>query len=64
MVKCMWRISYINNQTNEVLQKCGFKTDKEALDWATEEEAKGNICALKLLVWRESIQCYRVVEDL
>ena len=64
MVKYMWRISYINNQTDEVLQKGGFKTDKEALDWATEEEAKGNICVLKLLVWRESIQCYGVVEEL
>lgn len=60
----MWRISYINNQTDEILQKGGFKTDKEALDWVKDEEAKGNIRALKLLVWRESIQCYGVVEEL
>lgn len=60
----MWRISYINRETDEYLQKGGFKTDKEALDWAKLEERKGNIFALKLLVWRESMQCYGVVEEL
>lgn len=48
----MWAISYLNKD-DEARLKRGFKTDKEALDWAYQQEQDGNITALKLLVWSD-----------
>lgn len=49
--KHMWRISYLNLLNDEVEQKGGFKSDKDAIEWADKQESEQNIIALKLLVW-------------
>lgn len=56
----MWRISYLNLNNDEVEQKGGFNSDKEAIEWM---ENNKDIIALKLLVWSECLQSYRVVEE-
>lgn len=56
----MWRISYLNLNNDEVEQKGGFNSDKEAIEWM---ENNKDIVALKLLVWSEYLQSYRVVEE-
>ena len=56
----MWRISYLNLNNDEVEQKGGFNSDKEAIEWM---ENNKDIIALKLLVWSEYLQSYRVVEE-
>ena len=56
----MWRISYLNLSNDEVGQKGGFNSDKEAIEWM---ENNKDIVALKLLVWSEYLQSYRVVEE-
>lgn len=56
----MWRISYLNLSNDEVEQKGGFNSDKEAIEWM---ENNKDIIALKLLVWSEYLQSYRVVEE-
>ncbi len=56
----MWRISYLNLNNDEVEQKGGFNSDKEAIEWM---ENNKDIVALKLLVWSEYLQSYRVIEE-
>lgn len=56
----MWRISYLNLSNDEIEQKGGFNSDKEAIEWM---ENNKDIVALKLLVWSEYLQSYRVVEE-
>lgn len=56
----MFSISYIDNITDEILQKAGFKSDKAAYDWLDCQDNK--ITPLKLLVWSEAQQCYRTLE--
>lgn len=56
----MWRISYLNLSNGEIEQKGGFNSDKEAIEWM---ENNKDIVALKLLVWSEYLQSYRVVEE-
>ena len=51
----MFRVSYIDNNTDEILHKT-FKDTKEAETWVIEQGDK--ITALKLLVWDEYINCY------
>lgn len=56
----MFRVSYINNLTDEILQKGGFESDKAAYDWI---DSQGNkIIAIKLLIWSEARQSYREIE--
>lgn len=57
----MFRVSYINNSTDEICHKGGFKSDKSAYDWVDEQGEK--ITALKLLIWSEAQQCYRAIEE-
>lgn len=57
----MWRISYLNLNNDEIEQKGGFNNDKEAIEWAEEQEKEKKIIALKLLVWSEYLQSFRVV---
>ena len=57
----MWRISYLNLSNDEVAQKGGFNSDKEAIEWMENQEAEEKIVALKLLVWSEYLQSYRTV---
>lgn len=59
----MWRISYLNLSNDEVEQKGGFSSDKEAIEWANKQENCKKIIALKLLVWSEYLQIYREVLD-
>lgn len=59
----MWRISYLNLSNDEVEQKGGFNSDKEAIEWMEKQEEEQKIVALKLLVWSEYLQSYRVVEE-
>lgn len=57
----MFRISYIDNTTDEICQKGGFKSDKAAYDWVDGQGEK--ITALKLLIWSEAKQCYGTLEE-
>lgn len=57
----MWMISYLNLNNDKVAQKGGFSNDKQAIEWAKEQENNKQIIALKLLVWSEQLQCYREV---
>lgn len=59
----MWRISYLNLSNDEVEQKGGFNSDKEAIEWMEKQEKERKIIALKLFVWSEYLQCFRVVEE-
>lgn len=59
----MWRISYLNLSNDEVEQKGGFNSDKEAIEWMEKQEEEQKIVALKLLVWSEYLQSYRVIEE-
>lgn len=59
----MWRISYLNLNNDNVEQKGGFNSDKEAIEWANKQEDGKEIIALKLLVWSEYLQSYREVLD-
>lgn len=54
----MWSLSYIEN--NEIKAK-NFKTDKEADDWINLKQNDLGFVPLKLGVWSELIQCYRIV---
>lgn len=58
----MWRVSYLNLNNDEMEQKGGFNSDKEAMEWLQKEENDKKIIALKLLVWSEYLQSYRTVE--
>lgn len=51
----MFRISYIDNSSDEILHK-NFEDTKKAEVWVIEQGDK--ITALKLLVWDEYINCY------
>lgn len=57
----MFRVSYIDNFTNAILQKGNFESDKDAYDWIDSQGEK--ITALKLLIWSEARQCYRAIEE-
>lgn len=59
----MWRVSYLNLNNDEIEQKGGFNSDKEAMEWLKKEENNKKIIALKLLVWSEYLQSYRTVEE-
>lgn len=48
---------------DEVEQKGGFNSDKEAIEWMEKQENNKEIVALKLLVWSEYLQSYREVLD-
>lgn len=55
----MFRVSYIDNATNEVAHKGGFESTKAARLWV---EGQGNkILALHLLVWDEDLGCYSIL---
>lgn len=54
----MWSLSYIEN--DEIKAK-NFKTDKEADDWIYLKQNDLGFVPLKLGVWSELIQCYRIV---
>lgn len=56
----MFRVSYIDNFTNEILQKGDFESDEAAYDWINEQDNK--ITALNLLIWSEARLCYRAIE--
>ena len=57
----MFRVSYIDNMTDEICHKGNFKSDKAAYDWIDNQGEK--ITALKLLIWSEARQCYRAIEE-
>lgn len=59
----MQRISFLNLDNDELGQKGGFASDKQANDWAMEQEKEGKIIALKLLVWSEMLQSFRPVYE-
>ena len=59
----MWKISYLDLASDGIFLKGGFNSDKDAIEWAEEQENSKKIIALKLLVWSEYIQCYREVLD-
>lgn len=51
----MWRLSFLNELTNEIEQK-SFKDTKEAMNWVKANEER--MTPLKLMVWDEDIQCF------
>ncbi len=55
----MFSLSYVNLEKDEVEIKNGFKSDKEAYDFANHKE----VLPLKLLIWSEARQCYREIEE-
>lgn len=55
----MFRIVYIDDK-NEIAHKGGFASDKDAYTWIDNN----NICATKLLVWSEDLQCYETFRTL
>ena len=57
----MWRVSYIEDDIVKI--KSGFKSDKEADEWVCSREKESDFVPLKLLVWSELLQCYKVVEE-
>ena len=57
----MWRVSYIEDDVVKI--KSGFKSDKEADEWVCSKEKEKDFVPLKLLVWSELLQCYKVVEE-
>lgn len=58
----MFKISYIDKRTNELAHSPTFKSDKEAYQWADAHDSTA--VPLRLLIWSEAIQCYRVIEKL
>gem|GEM_PF-3366438 len=53
----------MNLNNDELGQKGGFASDKDANDWAMKQEREGKIIALKLLVWSEMLQSFRPVYE-
>ena len=56
----MFRVSYINNSTNQLAHKGGLSSTKEAIEWVRQQGEK--ITALKLLVWDEDIDCFSTLK--
>ena len=57
----MFRVSYIDNNINQLAHKGGLHSTKEAMEWVRNQGEK--ITALKLLVWDEYIQCYSTLKS-
>lgn len=57
----MFKVTYINNSNDYVYHRGGFKSDKEAYEWVDQQGRK--ITPLKLLIWSEAKQSYRVIEE-
>lgn len=58
----MFRISYIDNKTDEIAQKGGFSQVSDAMKWLNEQGK--TITPLKLLVFNDYIDAYSVIYDL
>lgn len=58
----MFRVSYLNKKTNELLHKGNFDSDTEAYEWI--KAFKDEIVPLRLLIWSDYLKCYRVIEKL
>lgn len=56
----MFRVIYIDK--NGYGHKGGFKSDKEANDWANAQKNTG-IIPLSLMVWSEDVQCFKKLDD-
>lgn len=56
----MFRVIYIDK--NGYGHKGGFKTDKDANDWAAAQK-NTTIIPIRLMVWSEDIQCFRKLYD-
>lgn len=56
----MFRVIYIDE--NGYGHKGGFKTDKDANDWAAAQQGTA-IVPIRLMVWSEEIQCFRKLYD-
>lgn len=56
----MFRVIYIDK--NGYGHKGGFKTDKDANDWAAAQQGTA-IIPIRLMVWSEEIQCFRKLYD-
>lgn len=56
----MFRVIYIDE--NGYGHKGGFKTGKDANDWAESQKSTAKI-PIRLMVWSEDIQCFRKLYD-
>ena len=54
----MFMVVYLDD--NGYGHKGGFKSDKEANNWAAQQLNK---IPLRLMVWSEEIQCYRKLDE-
>ncbi len=55
----MFRVSYIDNKTDEICHKAGFKQVSEGMKWIKEQG--NNITPLKLLVENDYIDAYSTI---
>ena len=58
----MFRVSYIDNKTEEIYHKSGFNQVSEAMKWVNEQG--DNIIPLKLLVYNDYIGCFSTIYNL
>lgn len=55
----MFRVVYLD-QNDIVQHKGGFDSDKAAYEWI---EKHADIIAIRLMVWSEAKQCFRLLEE-
>ena len=55
----MFRVVYLD-QNDIVQHKGGFDSDKAAYEWI---EKHTDIIAIRLMVWSEAKQCFRLLEE-
>lgn len=55
----MFRVIYLD-QNDTVQHKGGFDSDKAAYEWIEKQD---NIIAMRLMIWSEAKQCFRLLED-
>lgn len=58
----MFRVSYIDNKTDEICHKGGFNQVSEAMKWVKEQG--DNIMPLKLLVYNDYIDACSTILNL
>lgn len=60
----MFRVSYIDNETDEICHKAGFNQVSEAMKWVNEQKSLNNITPLKLLVYNDYIDACSTICEL
>lgn len=60
----MFRVSYIDNKTDEINLKSGFNQVSEAIKWVNKQKELNNITPLKLLVYNDYIDACSTICDL